>query len=121
MSEILKPLMVPIISLPDNLGNMTVNELLCMPDTEITKKGNKLQLRRITNFGTATLEINTYDTNIKTVFQSSVPSHPGKKELLPDIIRMKKAGVLQKDIAFQLGISESYVTKLLKEMKDSED
>ncbi len=105
------------ISLPSDIGNITLNELLNDKDTEFSKKGNKLAFKRITDIGVATLEIETFDTGRSTITQSTVPSRNPKSDYIDDIIEMKKRGMKQKDIAFQLGISESYVTKLLKDQK----
>ena len=110
--KIINPLTV---TLPENLGNQTLNQLLNSEDTEFTKKGNKVSIRRRTDFGTATLELESFDTGRRTTTQSVVPSKSKKADYLDDIIQMKKSGMKQKDIAFQLGISEAYVTKLLKE------
>ncbi len=118
MSKKAKPALVPIpISLPDDIGGTTLNELLNDKDTEIAKKGNKISFKRATDFGIATLEIETFDTGRTTISQSTVPSRVPKSDYIDDIVEMKKRGMKQKDIAFQLGISESYVTKLLKDKK----
>lgn len=103
------------ISLPDVLGNATLNDLLNSPDTEVTKKGNKLSIKRYTEFGTATLEIESHDTGRQTITQTTTPRRSKKADYLDDIIEMKRSGIKQKDIAFRLGISEAYVTKLLQE------
>lgn len=103
------------ISLPEDLGNTTLNDLLNDKDTEFTKRGNKMSFRRCTDFGTATLEIESYDTGRQTITQSTAPNMGQKSNYIDDIIQMKESGMKQKDIAFRLGISESYVTKLLKE------
>lgn len=116
LKPVAQPAVVPIpITLPSDLGNTTLNELLNAEDTEFTKKGNKLSFRRCTNYGTATLEIESFDTGRKMITQSTVPSKRKKADYINDIIEMKKKGMKQKDIAFYLGISESYVTMLLKE------
>lgn len=112
------PVLIPApISLPGDIGNTTLNELLNDKDTEILKKGNKLSFKRVTDIGVATLEIETFETGRSTISQSTVPSRSPKSDYIDDIIEMKKHGMKQKDIAFQLGISESYVTKLLKDQK----
>ena len=103
------------ISLPDELGNTTLNDLLNANDTEFTKRGNKMSFRRCTEFGTATLEIESYDTGRQTITQSTAPLRGKKANYIDDILEMKRSGMKQKDIAFRLGISEAYVTKLLKD------
>lgn len=103
------------ISLPDNLGGMTINELMNDDNTEVHKKKNKLSIRRTTDFGVATLSIESYDTGRNTIYQASVPKRSKKKDYIDDILEMKRQGYSQKDIAFELGLSESYVCKLLKD------
>lgn len=114
-----KKLITPItplpLSLPEDIGNTTLNDLLNSKDTEFTKRGNKMSFRRCTDFGTATLEIESYDTGRQTITQSTAPIREKKSNYIEDIVEMKRNGMKQKDIAFRLGISESYVTKLLKE------
>lgn len=102
-------------TIPDELGNVTINELLCDEATDFTKKGNKVSFRRNTPFGTATLEIENFASGRKTITQSTVPYQSKKSDYIDDIIEMKRSGMIQKDIAYRLGISESYVTMLLKE------
>lgn len=116
MPKKLTPAVGPIpLSLPDELGSTTLNELLNDENTEFTKKGNKMSFRKCGDFGTATLEIESYNTGRQTVTQSTVPNVGKKSNYIDDIIQMKQSGMKQKDIAFRLGISESYVTKLLHE------
>lgn len=116
MSKKLNPAVRPIsISLPNELGDTTLNELLNDENTEFTKKGNKISFRKCGDFGTATFEIESYNTGRQTITQSTVPNMGKKSNYIDDIIQMKQSGMKQKDIAFQLGISESYVTKLLHE------
>lgn len=105
------------LSLPEELGNTTLNELLNDENTEFIKKGNKMSFRKNTEFGVATLEIESYDTGRQTICQSTVPKRAKKADHIDDIIQMKKNGIKQKDIAFRLGMSEPYVTKLLKDHK----
>lgn len=107
------------LSLPESLKNMTLHELLNSENTEFTKKKNKLLFRRVDDFGTATLEIDTNSTGRRTITQSTVPAYPKKSDYIDDIVNMSKDGMKQKDIAFQLGISPSYVNKLLKDANSS--
>ena len=101
------------LSLPEELGNMTVNQLMNDDNTEVYKKNNKLSMRRKSDFGVATLEIESYSTGRNTICQSTVPHRDKKKDYLDDILEMKRQGLSQKEIAFRLGLSESYVSKLL--------
>ena len=115
--KIISPIHPATLSLPETLGNTTLNDLLIDENTEVVKKKNKLSFRRNTEFGVATLEIESYDSGRKTIFQSTIPKKDKKADHVDDIIKMKKNGIKQKDIAFQLGMSESYVTKLLQDYK----
>lgn len=115
--KVMSPVKPVSLSLPKELGNTTLNELLNDKNTEFTKKGSKISFRKSTDFGVATLEIETYDTGRKTIYQSIVPKRAKKADYIDDIIQMKKSGIKQKDIALHLGMSEPYVTKLLKDYK----
>ncbi len=103
------------LSLPDEIGNSTVNELMRHPDTDVIKHGNRVSLRRRSEYGVATLEFTSYDTGRRTAKMSSVPNRERKKDFTEDIIAMKQDGMRQKDIAFELGISESYVSRILRQ------
>lgn len=113
--KLISPIKPLPISLPEEIGNTTLNDLLNSKDTEFTKRGNKISFRRCTDFGIATLEIESYDTGRQTITQSTIPSKEKKSNYIDDIIEMKRSGMKQKDIAFRLGISESYVSQLIKE------
>lgn len=103
--------------LPDEINNITIGELINHPDTDVVKKGNKLSMRRRMEHGIATLELSSYPTGRQGLKMSSVPHRERKKDYKEDIIAMKQDGMRQKDIAFELGISESYVTKILRQCK----
>ncbi len=103
------------LHLPSKISSLTIGELLNHPDTVVVKKGNKLSMRRQTEDGVATLELSSYATGRQEAKMSSLPRRERKKDYREDIIAMKRSGMLQKDIAFELGISESYVTKILRQ------
>lgn len=99
--------------LPKVFGDTTINDLMS-DDIEFTKKGNKVTMRRQNDFGTSTAEMEISESGRTTIIQSSVPHQEKKADYLEDIIEMKKRGISQKDIAFRLKLSESYVSKSLK-------
>lgn len=105
------------LSLPDEIGNVTVNDLLNHPDTDMVKKGNKVSIRRRSEHGVTTLEFTSYETGRSEFRSASVPHLERKKDYLDDILAMKRSGMRQKDIAFELGISEAYVSKILRKSK----
>ena len=102
------------INLPDKIGNMTVSDLMQSENSEIHYKKGKLSIRNCTDEITTTLEIGSYPTGRKTARLSSVPTQGKKADYLDDIRQMLSEGMKQKDIAFELGISDAYVTQLKK-------
>lgn len=102
------------LSLPDSIGELTINQFMDHPDTEIVKKGNRLSIRRKTDLWTAVLEFISYDSGYKSIQMSSAPRKEFKRDYESDIRQMKCDGMSQKDIAFNLGISESYISQILK-------
>lgn len=114
MSENLTVTRFNELRLPDEIGTISLNDLMNHPDTEVMKKGNTLLLRRRLAQGVTTVEFSSYSTERQEMKFSSVPHREYKKDYKEDIIAMKKIGMRQKDIAFELGISESYVSSILR-------
>lgn len=114
MSEKLLTTQFNNLSIPDEIGNITVNEMMNLSDAEVIKKGNKLSIRNRFEHGVATLEFYFFDSESHEMKTTSSLCHELKKELKDDIVLMKKSGMLQKDIAFELDISESYVSNLIR-------
>lgn len=104
------------INLPKRIENMTIAELMNSDNSEVHYKKGKLSIRNITDDMTATLEIASFSTGRKTAKLSSVPTANKKADYLDDIRQMLADGMKQKDIAFELGISEAYVTQLKKRL-----
>lgn len=100
----------------DELGRKTFNDLLNNPSTDIVKKGNKISLRsKVEGTGIVTVTIDKLsNTDGVIMTKTKIPSCEKKSDYLDSIIELKKKGYKQKDIAFELNISESYITKLLK-------
>lgn len=101
------------LSLPGRIGKMTIDELINLPETDVIKKGNKLLMRRESEEGTTSVEFVARDSGYRSMEVSSAPRKEYKKDYSEDIRQMKREGKSQKDIAFQLGISEAYVSQLL--------
>lgn len=99
----------------DKIGDMTVNDLINNPNTDVIKKGNKISVRHQTDYGVASLELSLYSSRRKSLRASSVPGRKLKKGYAEDIREMKAEGMTQKDIAFELGISESYVSQIIRQ------
>lgn len=101
----------------EKIVNLTIIDLINDPRTDISKRGNKISMRYQTEDGVASFEFATYETERQTLRASSGSGKSYKKEYAPDIQQMKEQGMSQKDIAFELGISESYVSQILKRKK----
>lgn len=118
MQKNLKPMVTlipPKITLPDGLGDLRLNDLLNDTNTEFFKKKNKIAFRQVTPSRVTTIEIETFSPNVITTTKTRVSQTDQKKELLDTIRKMKNNGMKQTNIAFALGISPSYVSRLLKE------
>lgn len=100
----------------DEFGGITLKDLMDNPSTDIVKKGNKISLRReVEDIGIVTVTIDQLsNTDGVIMTKTKIPSCEKKSDYLDSIIELKKKGYKQKDIAFKLNISESYITKLLK-------
>lgn len=102
-------------NLPKGLKDRTIAEIMNTKDSELHYKNGKLSVRSKGNGYVATLEISQFETGRHTTSFSSVPDKSCKKDFKQDIIEMKSQGMKQKDIAFQLGISPAYVSRILRE------
>ncbi len=109
------------LSLPEEIGNLTLNDLLNHPDTDVSKHGNKLALRRDTTNEIITLTIATRTAGSRETSLSTDGNRPLKKNYKDDILEMKKQGMSQKDIAMEFGISESYVSAIIRRRKTKEE
>ncbi len=105
-------------TLLSEIGNLTINQILDNPNTEIIKKGNRMSIRYNSKLGIMTAELASYSTNHCELRVSSVPNKTRKIDYIENILEMKKQGMLQKDIAFELDISEPYVSYILKSHKE---
>lgn len=103
-------------NLPSKIEDMTISELMHSENSEVHYKKGKLSIRNISDNMTATLEIDSHTTGRKTARLSSVPITERKSDYLDDVRQMLADGMKQKDIAFELGISEAYVTQLKKRL-----
>lgn len=98
-----------ILKFSDEIGNLTLNELINHPTTEVMKKGNRITLKRRTETGIYIFEY--------TRITSKSPCDGEPVDIYKQIVDMKNKGMLQKDIALELDISESFVSYVLKKNK----
>lgn len=99
--------------LPQNIGNMTLNELMNQEDVEIIKKGKSVKMKRALENKTISIEVRSYDDG-QTISQSKFNKPESKKDLAETVRRMYYEDKMrQEDIAFTLDISQAYVSILL--------
>lgn len=101
-----------ILRFSDEIGELTLNELINHPTTEVIKKGNRVTLKRRTETGIYIFEY--------TRIASRNPDNGEPADIYKQVVEMKNDGMLQKDIALELNISESFVSHVLKKNKKPE-
>jgi len=100
--------------LPKNIRNITLEDLVNMPGTEVYANEGRITMRKCTSDGVITFSHRSYETGFHRTTMSSTSPVQRKMDYLDDIRRMKKEGMKQKDIAFELGVSEAYISQLLR-------
>lgn len=94
------------LTLPKEIGDLTLNEILSRSTATISSKNDALQV-----FWEEDGE--NYAFKLWAVKHCENSEKRMKKDYLDDILRLKKNGWTQKRIARELGISEPYVSQLL--------
>lgn len=103
-------------SLPiDKIRNANMGNLLDRPDTDVIKKGNKVSVRQRSENSINTFQYTSYESGRNEIKATSVPHRERKKDYRDDILAMKREGMSQEDIAFELGMSQSTVSRILRE------
>lgn len=99
-------------NLPANMKNMTIQQLVESCD-EFSVKGNVVTMKKTTDEGIFSVEYKNY-AGASSVRQVSAPNYQSKKDYTEIVHEMKRDGMTQNEIANALGISQAYVSKLLK-------
>lgn len=97
----------------ESIKNMTVGELMNSADETIIK-GNTINIIKIDNDKTMNLKITLYSDG-KKMDGTEIRNRDSNKELVETIKEMQLEGMTQKEIAIKTGISQSYVSQLLKD------
>jgi len=101
--------------LPKEISKMTLNELMNQDDVEIIKKRNIVKMKKTMEDQTISLEVHRYNYG-ETISQSRFNKPKNKKDLVEVVKKMyNEENLTQKQIAFNLDISQAYVSILLKE------
>lgn len=104
--------------IPEVLAQKKIGELLqdsC--DNEIVVRNKSVTMRKMSDDGILTVSYTARSNGGYEITQTENPIQSEKKDNLPFIEEMLKDGKSQKDIAYELGMSPSYVSKLLKDKK----
>lgn len=107
------------INLPDEIGNLTINELLELGG-DVQASANKVSVRKTMEAGVVSFQFETFEESSARGKITNLLHKKKKDEYREDIIALKQSGMKQKDIADELGISPSYVTQLLKDCSQSQ-
>lgn len=100
---------------PSALLNKTIGEIIKEPNTEISAKNGSVVIRQIASDSVFTATLNKFSNGGGEIKATAHPCQNEKKSNRPIIEEMIKRGKSQKDIAHELGMSQSYVSKLLKD------
>lgn len=92
-----------------DLGRMTLDELRSNAD-KVLINGNKTKIQKKVDNQVVNIEITSYPTGEKR--EVSYNNTSNREDLLQTIIMKLKAGESQEDIAFELGKSQSYISKV---------
>lgn len=101
--------------IPQSLSNKTIGEIIKAPNTELSAKNGSVVIRNKTPGLVYTFAVNTFSNGGGEMKTTAHPCQNVKKSNKPIIKEMAKRGKSQKDIAYELGMSQSYVSKLLKD------
>ncbi|MDB8802752.1 helix-turn-helix domain-containing protein [Romboutsia sp. 1001216sp1] len=96
-----------------DIGNLTINEL-SKNATKVVYENNKLNIINETDEKRISIEITQYPNGQKRSV-GVYDKVDSKKDYIDTIRQMKSDGMTQREIAEELGLSQSYVSKLLSE------
>lgn len=99
--------------LPEKLQGVTLGELLSSGDFEISKKGNKTKITRIRPDSIISLEYTEYAQG-KSLAANQVDITGSKRDRKETVRQMRKEGKTQAEIAQLTGMSQGYVSSLLR-------
>lgn len=103
-----------------NISDMTLSDIASKPGVNLSVNTDKkeLEIQEKTPDGIKNYKYQVSDTGRRTAKITEVPIKDNKKDYLQDILEMRAAGEKQEDIAHELGISQGYVSRLLKKHKE---
>lgn len=99
--------------LPQKICNTTIGDLISQPNVEIHKTEYTFTVRSNTSEGIATFKYKHYQNGGSSAEMTNFPNTNMKKDKLEIAKQREREGRLRKDIAYELGMSPSYLTQLL--------
>ncbi len=107
------PINIPI---PQPILNKSIGDFLYDKNTDLSIRNGQFSMRTTQENFIITIQSNMSQTGrTKSIYSSiPIPTDDKKTYYIENIKQMLKEGMLQKDIAFELGISPSYVNQLIK-------
>lgn len=108
------------MNLPEaNISDMRLSDIASMPGVTLGMDTDRkeLKIRQKNADGIKSYKHQVSNTGRRTTKVTEVPIKDNKKDYLQDILEMRAAGEKQEDIAHELGISQGYVSRLLKKHK----
>ncbi|MBP3263245.1 helix-turn-helix domain-containing protein [Pseudobutyrivibrio sp.] len=106
-----------LINLPANVGHKTLNDLLRDENVTFQKKGNKITINTQVDNIRATINIEKISSECLTVSETRCDISGRIKDHRDTITKLKNNGLTQQEIADKYGVSQSYISQLLRESK----
>lgn len=100
--------------LPDDLQRMTLSQLISSGDVEIVKKGDKVKITKDTSDSVLNIEYTQYPQG-RTLEATQVDATGSKRSRKETVKQMRREGKTQAEIARRTGMSQAYVSNLLRE------
>lgn len=103
-----------VLPVPSDFADKTISELIKENNTEFTYQNGNFAIRKTTQDSILTINYTHFSNGGQELKATNHPCQNEKKDNLPFIKEMINKGKSQKEIAFELGLSPSYVSRLLK-------
>lgn len=100
--------------LPDDLQGLTLQQLLTSEDVEITRKKNKLKITKDGPNCVLSIEYTQYSQG-RSMDVSQIDMTGSKRSRKDTVKQMRQEGKTQAEIARRTGMSQAYVSMLLRE------
>lgn len=112
--QLTRPMEIIKLPVPADFINKSIGELMQEENTDVVIRNGSISMRKVDSDGVITASYTKFSNGGAEVKATSNPHQLEKKDNLPYIKEMLKGGKTQKEVAYELGMSPSYVSKLLK-------